>query len=137
MIELAILTPWLQMNDATNVPLISMEYPLTRFEDVTDQPSAQIPPSPNVFVARILIDPARLDDLRNDSRFCILWQEETRTHTRRLDKMTTQEAESIATYLDRLTNNKGRDIIGSDAHALSRSTVAFRIKTWAKGLKRG
>lgn len=72
-----VLTPWSSVEDVefgvVNVPLIAIEFSLSRFVDVTGQ--EQVPPNPNVTSALIECDETVLDNIATDDRFFVVWEE--------------------------------------------------------------
>ena len=71
-----VMTPWI--GDGTpgvnpRRPLLKDTFGLMNWRDVTGQPSADLPPDPNLYVVKIQCSEAVLDSIALDDRFLIIW----------------------------------------------------------------
>ncbi len=134
--ECEILTPWAVV-DQVNMPLACAFHGIRSWEDVTGQDGSQIPPRPNLVVLKASVAQSLLSALASDPNIAILWSEPAGSLDYRRGHPTHEEMESLAAYIDvHAGPGSGWDIIGTDTHTLSRSTVAFRVKSWARRLRK-
>lgn len=141
MIEMEVLTPWTKVDDGgvlVNVPLLHTVYRLDSFEDVTHQNGSQIPPTTNWMVLRARIDEASADALRGDVRFHILWEDDAKSASQRRGRIPAAEADRLRSFFDaNVKQGAGLDVIGNDDRTgISRTVIASRVKSWAKGLRK-
>ena len=73
-----ILSPWIGSGtDADqNRPLLNDVYPKADWTDVTEQPTENLHPDPNLYIVEVECDAATLAAIEADSRFLVLWSEE-------------------------------------------------------------
>jgi len=72
-----VVTAWEQVSPVKNEMVIVTAYPLESWSDVTWQPSANLIPDPNVFVARgDVVSDDTMSAVLADTRFIVLWYEE-------------------------------------------------------------
>lgn len=76
MVRAAVLTGWSEIGPRKFRPAIVEDYGLKEWTDITGQPSANIMPEPNLFVLEIRCEPATLDAIEADGRYCVLIAEE-------------------------------------------------------------
>ena len=141
MIEMEVLTPWTKVDDGgvlVNVPLLHTVYRLDSFEDVTQQDGSQIPPTVNWMVLRAQIDEASAELLRTDSRFHILWEDAPKNASNRRARIPAAEAAKLRSFLNaNVRQGAGLYVVGNDDQSgISRTVVAGRVKSWAKGLRK-
>lgn len=75
MVRAHILTSWSTVA-GVNTPTILVDYPaLDRYSDLTGQPSANIQPEPNTFVAEIIASDEIFDLIDVDTRYAVLSSE--------------------------------------------------------------
>lgn len=75
MIRARILTPWGQTG-SIRVPQVALDHAVKSWTDVTGQPAANVPPSPNLFTVEVLCEQAVHDEIAADPAYTILWSEE-------------------------------------------------------------
>lgn len=135
--EFEVMTAWIGsgVEGDPNRPLIGNAYSLKRWEDITGQPSANIPTDPNQYVVKALALCTVLDDIELDERFTVLWAVEKSedefmpdVERKPYDPLSDQEK------ADKQTELKSKDIpdeqatVGSD----TKKDHAKRIKAWLK-----
>jgi hypothetical protein len=70
-----VLTPW-NSTGGLNSPKLLADHPtIAAYRDATDQPPANIPPTPNLFTAEITCDDATLTAIEADANYTVLWSE--------------------------------------------------------------
>ena len=74
----AIVTPWVlavdDMSDMpSNHPLLSDEYAIVKWEDITGQSANNLPPSPNEYTVLAEVDEDVLEAIDNDPDYTVLW----------------------------------------------------------------
>lgn len=74
MYEVEVLTAW-QVVGGDNEMAVALDYPAS-WSDATGQIDANIPPSPNLFIALGVVDAATLDVLDSDTNYLVLTAEE-------------------------------------------------------------
>lgn len=74
MYEVEVLTSWRVMNGHNEIA-VALDYPASWW-DATGQSDAQIPPSPNLFIASGVVDAATLTALDGDGNYLVLTVEE-------------------------------------------------------------
>lgn len=75
--EVRVLTHWQVTDNGNNEIGVALDYPTPHgWTDITSQPDANIPPTPNLFVAHGVITAEQLDALENDARYTVLLSEE-------------------------------------------------------------
>ena len=77
----AIVTPWVlavdDMSDMpSNHPLLSDEYAIAKWEDITGQSANNLPPSPNEYTVLAEVDEDVLEAIDNDPDYTVLWSME-------------------------------------------------------------
>jgi len=72
-----IITPWIGTGTPAdpNRPQLGDDHALSKWEDVTGQPSANLKPLPNLFVVRAEMTDAVLTAIEADSTYEVLWSE--------------------------------------------------------------
>ena len=133
--ECEILTPWAVV-DQVNIPLACAFHGIRSWEDVTNQDGSQIPPRPNLVVIKAAVTQSLLSALAADKSIAVLWSEPRDTLDYRRDHQTREEMDALAAYIQKQSDIDGYDVIGTDTHTISRSAVAFRIKNWARRLRK-
>lgn len=138
LLDAEILTPWAECvivgGETLWKPLVAEWWHLT-FTDVTGQPGHQIPPEPNLVVIAVRVSPVQLEEIRQDSQFHVLWAEEPRKLAHRRGTIPREELAALHQCLDRHAGAEhGKKIAGDWLPGLSRTTVAWRVKTWARSL---
>ena len=73
-----IITPYIGdgTEDNANRPQLGDDYTILRWSDITGTPSAQLIPSPNMYVLRAEVEEAVLDDIESDGVYLVLSSEE-------------------------------------------------------------
>ena len=77
MIKVEIITPWIGSgtdNDA-NRPQVGDDYSLLRWEDVTGQPSANLPLDINMYIILCECEDSVLSEIESDGIYQVLWSE--------------------------------------------------------------
>ena len=74
----AIVTPWVlavdDMSDMpSNHPLLSDEYVIEKWEDITGQAVVELPPTPNEYTVLAELDEDVLAAIDSDSDYTVLW----------------------------------------------------------------
>jgi len=76
MYEVHVLTPWRVANGANEIA-VALDYPTPYgWTDITGQPDASIPTTPNLFMAWGKIDAEQLDALEADARYVVMLSKE-------------------------------------------------------------
>lgn len=73
-----IITPWIGTGATTadaNRPQLGDDHTLSRWEDVTGQPSENLHPTPNLFIVRANMTDAVLAAIETDPTYEVLWSE--------------------------------------------------------------
>ena len=74
-----VLTPWVEEEnedgDISRWPLVTSEYHMARWQDITGQDAANIAPEPNLVSILAEADETVLDAIESDNRFLLLWEE--------------------------------------------------------------
>lgn len=73
-----VLTPWAEEVDEGGTfryPLITSVFSLSKWQDITGQESANIPPEPNLVSLLAEADETVLDQIEADERFLVMWEE--------------------------------------------------------------
>ena len=74
-----IVTPFIgdgSNEDNANRPQLGDDFPFIRWEDITGTPSAQLTPSPNMYVLRVEVTEAVLSNIESDAVYLVLSSEE-------------------------------------------------------------
>jgi len=74
-----IVTPFIGDGSDTenaNRPQFGDDYPFIRWEDITGTPTAQLTPSPNMYVLRAEVTEAVLSSIESDGTYLVLSSEE-------------------------------------------------------------
>lgn len=72
-----VITPWIWgvTNDDSNRPQLGGDYSLSKWEDVTAQPAANLPLIINMYVILVECSDAVLTDIEADGAYQVLWSE--------------------------------------------------------------
>jgi hypothetical protein len=73
-----ILTPWHEYTEEGTTfrsPLVSVEYQIRKYQDITGQPSENMLPDPNIFSALIECDETVLAAIALDTRFFVVTED--------------------------------------------------------------
>ena len=77
MIRAEIITPWVSGNvEFGNHPQLLDDYSVIRFEDVTGQPSENLPLENNMYVILIDVEDEVIGEIKTDQAYHVLWSEE-------------------------------------------------------------
>ena len=74
-----IITPFIgdgSTEENANRPQLGDDYPFIRWEDITGTPTAQLTPSPNMYVLRAEVTEAVLSSIKSDGTYLVLSSEE-------------------------------------------------------------
>ena len=77
MIRAEVITPWIGVgnNDNPNRPKLMNDYSLKKWEDVTEQPSANFPLTQNAYVILVECEESVLAEIKADDTYYVLWSE--------------------------------------------------------------
>lgn len=70
-----ILTPWLEVTDEGEIsrwPLVTSEFALRSWTDITGQDAANLPPEPNLVALLVTADETVINAIKLDARFFVL-----------------------------------------------------------------
>ena len=78
MIKAVIITPWIGngTEENSNRPQVGDDYGISKWEDVTGQPSENLPLAENMYIVKLEAENAVLDAIEADDTYLVLWSEE-------------------------------------------------------------
>lgn len=73
-----VITPWTGTGapDEMNRPQVGDDYTIAKWEDVTGQPSENLPPAENMYIVKLEAEDTVMDAIEADDTYQVLWSEE-------------------------------------------------------------
>ena len=137
-----VLTSWargkpLNGNLPTNIPALVLQYREYRgvtWSDTTAQPSAHLPPVPNLVVGEVIAPESFFYQLNHDSGHHVLWAEPLNSDSGREQRMSDVEFEILRNILaaNGVSRRSAVDAIGYGVERRNRRIVVLQLKQWLR-----